>query len=67
MEIDLNSRIHAESMALTEGGKNLEPCCGPGLTGLVNIGSSCYLNSVMQMVFTIPAFQNRYERRVVRG
>lgn len=29
---------------------------GAGLTGLANMGNSCYLNSVVQILFIIPDF-----------
>lgn len=60
MEIDLNKRNYSEISALTEAGKNLKPLCGPGLTGLTNLGNSCYLNSVVQVLFTIPNFEERF-------
>ncbi len=60
MEIDLNQRSYSEISALTEAGKKLKPLCGPGLTGLTNLGNSCYLNSVVQVLYTIPNFQDRF-------
>jgi len=33
---------------------------GPGLTGLANLGNSCYLSSVLQTIFSLPDFQTRY-------
>lgn len=44
----------------TEDGKDFRPVFGPGLTGLANIGNSCYLASVMQVLFSIPAMRERY-------
>ncbi|XP_041479987.1 ubiquitin carboxyl-terminal hydrolase 5-like [Lytechinus variegatus] len=59
LEIDLNMRV-AEWDTIQESGCQLKPLFGPGLTGLKNMGNSCYLNSVMQVLFSIPDFVNRY-------
>ncbi|XP_030842725.1 ubiquitin carboxyl-terminal hydrolase 5 [Strongylocentrotus purpuratus] len=59
LEIDLNMRV-AEWDTIQESGSQLKPLFGPGLTGLKNMGNSCYLNSVMQVLFSIPDFVNRY-------
>ena len=44
----------------TEDGVQFEPIAGSGLTGLANLGNSCYLASVVQTLFSIPSFQTRY-------
>jgi len=62
MEIELNTRI-GEWALLQESSAKLEPIAGPGLTGISNLGNSCYLNSVMQVIFTIPDFVKRYVER----
>ena len=38
----------------------MRPLYGPGLTGLGNIGNSCYISSVLQCVCAIAEFQQRY-------
>lgn len=58
LELDLNQKF-GEWVAIQEAGSNLKPVYGPGYTGLMNLGNSCYLNSTMQVVFTIPAFIER--------
>ena len=58
LEIDMNMRI-GEWSIIQESGKQLVPCYGPGNTGMANLGNSCYLNSIMQVVFTLPEFQRR--------
>ncbi|XP_026476766.1 ubiquitin carboxyl-terminal hydrolase 5 isoform X1 [Ctenocephalides felis] len=59
LELDLNQRV-GEWGALTESSNALKPVYGPGYTGLRNLGNSCYLNSVMQVLFTIPDFILRF-------
>lgn len=59
LELDLNQKI-GEWGILCESASNLKPIAGPGLTGMRNLGNSCYLNSVMQVVFTIPDFVRRF-------
>ncbi|KAF7495120.1 Ubiquitin carboxyl-terminal hydrolase 5 [Sarcoptes scabiei] len=59
MEIDLNKRFDEWSI-IQEEGLELCPIFGPGFTGMSNLGNSCYLNSVMQMLFSIPSFIEAY-------
>lgn len=49
LELDLNQRI-GEWSILTESASKLIPISGPGFTGMKNLGNSCYLNSVMQVI-----------------
>ena len=60
LEIDMNMRI-GEWSIIQESGKELVPCYGPSYTGLVNLGNSCYLNSVMQVMFSLPEFKAMYD------
>lgn len=41
-------------------GEKLSPIFGPGLTGLQNLGNSCYLNSVIQALFSLPHYQQYF-------
>ncbi|XP_054637170.1 ubiquitin carboxyl-terminal hydrolase 5 isoform X2 [Dunckerocampus dactyliophorus] len=59
LEIAVNQRV-GEWEVIQESGTTLRPLFGPGLTGMKNLGNSCYLNSVMQVLFTIPDFQSKY-------
>ncbi|XP_053379534.1 ubiquitin carboxyl-terminal hydrolase 5-like [Mercenaria mercenaria] len=59
LEIDLNQKV-GEWDVIQEAGSKLTPMYGPGYTGMRNLGNSCYMNSVMQVVFTLPDFQQRY-------
>ena len=56
LELDYNQRI-GEWSVMTESDSQLKPLYGPGFTGLINLGNSCYLNSVIQVMFSIPEFQ----------
>ena len=59
LEVELNQKF-GEWVAQQEGTNQLSPVYGPGYTGLVNLGSSCYMNSVLQMFFAIPDFVDRF-------
>lgn len=60
LEIDMNMRI-GEWSIIQESGKQLVPCYGAGYTGMTNLGNSCYLNSIMQVLFSLPHFKQRSE------
>ncbi|BFZ57937.1 ubiquitin C-terminal hydrolase Ubp14 [Savitreella phatthalungensis] len=55
-ELQLEQNLKWE-FSLDEAG---EPLSGPGLTGMRNLGNSCYLASVVQCLFTLPAFKERF-------
>ncbi|KAB5539298.1 hypothetical protein GE09DRAFT_1138254 [Coniochaeta sp. 2T2.1] len=59
-EMQIEQNLRWEFSMTTEDGKELKPLFGPGLTGLKNLGNSCYLASILQCLYDLPAFQNRY-------
>ncbi|KAL2132191.1 hypothetical protein VTI74DRAFT_4106 [Chaetomium olivicolor] len=59
-EMQIEQNLRWEFSMTTEDGKELTPLFGPGLTGLKNLGNSCYLASIVQCLYDIPAFQQRY-------
>lgn len=46
-ELNLDANLALQLSKLFEEGKVLDPVFGPGLTGIDNIGNSCYMNSVV--------------------
>ncbi|XP_064642772.1 ubiquitin carboxyl-terminal hydrolase 5-like [Lineus longissimus] len=59
LEIDLNQKV-GEWDIIQESNSKLAPVYGPGFTGMKNLGNSCYMNSVMQVLFSFPDFRRRY-------
>lgn len=49
---------------LVEGSKDKSiPMYGPGYTGMDNIGNSCYMNSVVQALNSLPVYRDQYYTR----
>ncbi|GME41248.1 Ubiquitin carboxyl-terminal hydrolase 14 protein [Neofusicoccum parvum] len=59
-EMQIEQNLRWEFSMTTEDGKELKPVFGPGFTGLKNLGNSCYLASVLQALFSMPEFKERY-------
>ncbi|THH30270.1 hypothetical protein EUX98_g3935 [Antrodiella citrinella] len=59
-ELQIEHNLKFDFSLTSEDGKALEPVFGPGLTGLANLGNSCYMASVIQSVFSLPSFRSRY-------
>ncbi|KAI9374001.1 hypothetical protein BJX61DRAFT_354157 [Aspergillus egyptiacus] len=60
MEMQVEQNLKWDFSMTTDSGHDLRPVYGPGLTGLSNLGNSCYLSSVVQCLFDLPEFQHRY-------
>ena len=55
---DNNARPRvSEWEVIQESGMKLKAVFGSGYTGIKNLGNSCYLGTVMQVLFSIPDFQ----------
>ncbi|KAI0120944.1 ubiquitin carboxyl-terminal hydrolase [Xylariales sp. AK1849] len=61
-EMQIEQNLRWEFAMTTGDGKELQPLFGPGLTGLKNLGNSCYLASILQCLFGLSAFEDRYSR-----
>jgi len=59
-ELQIEQNLKFDFNMTGDDGKELEPLHGPGRTGLRNLGNSCYMASVLQTLFSFPAFQSRY-------
>ncbi|KAF8758706.1 Hydrolase [Rhizoctonia solani] len=59
-ELQIEQNFTFEFSMTGEDGKLLQPVFGPGLTGLQNLGNSCYMASVLQTLFALPSFKGYY-------
>jgi len=59
MEIELNQKGN-EYDIIQESGKKLVPLHGAGATGIKNMGNTCYMNSVLQVLYSTSDFINKY-------
>ncbi|CAM4904693.1 unnamed protein product [Rotaria socialis] len=59
LEIEINQK-YGEASMIEEANSKLQPLYGAGYTGMKNLGNSCYMNSAMQVLFTIKDFQEKY-------
>lgn len=53
-EITLEANLALTLSKVLEEGKVLVPVFGSGNTGMINLGNTCYLNSVVQVLMSLP-------------
>ncbi|KAJ3679422.1 hypothetical protein LUZ60_017433 [Juncus effusus] len=67
-ERELDQNVNFDWNRIQESGQEVEPLFGPGFTGLANLGNSCYMASIMQVMFSTRSFIERYyERQSLRA
>ncbi|KAH9279546.1 Ubiquitin carboxyl-terminal hydrolase 13 [Echinococcus granulosus] len=59
MEVEANVRV-GEWLTLQDADRTLTPLHGPGVTGLVNLGNTSYINWAVEVLFATEAFRGRY-------
>jgi len=59
-ERELDANTNYDWNRIQESGKDAELLYGPGYTGLANLGNSCYMASIMQVMFSTHPFISRY-------
>lgn len=59
-EMQIEHNLNWQFSMTSEDGKDLKPVFGKGLTGLRNLGNSCYLASALQCLFSLKEFEQRY-------
>jgi hypothetical protein len=59
-EVDAGAHARVQREHELADGKQATLAFGAGRTGLTNLGNSCYLASVVQVLLALPSFQQRY-------
>lgn len=64
LELTLDMNLNVALSRLVEDDKMI-PLYGKGYTGIDNIGNSCYINSVLQALFSLEEYQHVYYQKGV--
>ncbi|KAF8837566.1 ubiquitinyl hydrolase [Paxillus ammoniavirescens] len=66
-ELQIEQNLTFDFSLVADDGSALKPLFGAGTTGLGNLGNSCYMASVLQTLFSLHSFQERYYGRQPLG
>ncbi|CUM63430.1 uncharacterized protein PRCAT00001005001 [Priceomyces carsonii] len=61
VELNLDQNLSWDFKLDGQNGEKLEPIFGPGLTGFQNLGNSCYINSVLQALFSLDNYKAYFQ------
>lgn len=62
VELQIEQNVNWDFNLKNEKGENLPAVYGQGLTGLKNLGNSCYLASVTQVLFSLDEYKNKFNQ-----
>ncbi|PGH17008.1 hypothetical protein AJ79_01392 [Helicocarpus griseus UAMH5409] len=60
VEMQIEQNLKWDFSMTGQDGHESKPLFGSGLTGLKNLGNSCYISSVVQCLLSLPDFKERY-------